>query len=195
MSSEPSPPAAGQPDDLTRELKEREARLEQYARSGRLTLGEYAERADALARARAIPELDAAVQDIPDQAVTPARPLKSWLVGILGGSEQRGRWRLGKRLVVLAVFGGARLDLGQAQLETPEAVITIFAFFGGVELTAPAGVPIALSGVSLLGGRSDERTAGPLLRGCPRVRIRAFAILGGVKIKTSESYQQAPASR
>lgn len=192
MSGEPATPPTGQPEDMTRERQEREGRLEQSARSGRLTLGEYAGRAEALARAATISELDAAVQDIPDEPVAPARPLKSWLVGILGGTEARGRWRLGRKLVIVAIFGGARLDLGNAQLEAPESMITIIAFFGGVELTAPPGVPIALSGVSLLGGRSDERSADRLLSGAPRVLIRAFAILGGVKVKAFETEQHTP---
>jgi len=106
-----------------------------------------------------------------------------WLVGILGGSEHRGRWRLASRLRIAAIFGGAKLDLGNAEPEAPESVITIFAFFGGVEIVAPPGVSIQLSGISLLGGKSDERAEAPPLPGAPLIRVRVLAILGGVKVK------------
>lgn len=167
---------------LASEREARAARLSEGARRGQLTLGEYAERVAVLARARSAEDLDAAVAGI---AETPAEapPLRSWLAGVLGGSEERGRWRLGRRLTILALFGGVKLDLRQAQIETPEPRIGIFAFFGGVEIAAPPGVPIALSGLSLLGGKSDERPAGAPLPGAPPVRVRAWAVLAGVKIK------------
>jgi len=111
------------------------------------------------------------------------RPLRSWLIGVFGGAEERGRWRLGCRLSILAIFGGVKLDLGQAQIEAAEPRIVIFAFFGGVEISAPPGLPIALSGLSLLGGKSDERPPGPPLPDAPPVRVQAWAVLGGVKIK------------
>jgi hypothetical protein len=82
----------------------------------------------------------------------------------------------------VAVFGGAKVDLGAAQLEAPETVITVIALFGGTKICAPAGVPIQLSGVSLLGGKADRRTGGPPLPGSPLVRVRAFPIFGGVAI-------------
>jgi len=111
------------------------------------------------------------------------RPLRSWLIGVFGGAEERGRWRLGRRLSILAIFGGVKLDLGQAQIEAPEPRIVIFAFLGGVEISAPPGLPIALSGFSLLGGKSDERPPAPPLPDARPVRVQAWAVLGGVKIK------------
>jgi hypothetical protein len=121
--------------------------------------------------------------DFAGETATETRPLRSWLVGVLGGSEERGRWRLGRRLSILAIFGGVKLDLGQAQIEAAEPSIVVFAFFGGVEIAAPPGLPIALSGFSLLGGKSDERPPGPPLPGARPIRVRAYAVLGGVTIK------------
>ncbi len=136
-----------------------------------LTLDEYAER---IAGGQ------------PVAAPSPAAGAKRrprWLVGVLGGSEQKGRWRLGSRLRVIAVLGGVTLDLGQAQPEAPESLITVVAILGGTEIQAPPGVPVELTGFSLLGGKSDERPPGPRLPGCPVVRVRVFCIFGGVKIK------------
>jgi hypothetical protein len=106
-----------------------------------------------------------------------------WLVGVLGGTEQKGRWRLGSRLRIVAVLGGVSLDLGQAQPEAPESLVTVVAVLGGAEITAPPGVPVELTGFSLLGGKSDDRPSGPALPGCPVVRLRVFSLFGGVKVK------------
>jgi hypothetical protein len=119
---------------------------------------------------------------------TPAPPPAAkrrprWLIGVLGGSEHKGRWRLANRLRIIAFLGGVNLDLGQAEPDGPESLITIVAVLGGVEISAPPGVPIELTGISLLGGKSDERPPGPRLPGCPVVRVRAFCLFGGVKVK------------
>jgi hypothetical protein len=159
------------------------ARLAEQA-TRTLTLDEYTERAAAIEQAATADELDAAMRELGEKITLgpPPRHVR-WLVGVLGGTNQRGRWRLSSRLRIVAVLGGTTLDLGQARPEAPESVITIAAFLGGVEVIAPPGVTIELSGVSLLGGRSDERSRGPSLIGSPVIRLRAFALLGGVKVK------------
>lgn len=157
-------------------------RIAAQAAGGGLTLEEYAERVTAVEQAANGEEVDAAVAGLPEESGASAASHR-WLVGIFGGTEQRGRWRLSRHLWILAVFGGAKLDLGQAEPEAPESVITVIALFGGAELLAPPGVPIQFSGFSFLGGRSDERGGGPGLPGAPLIRVRAFAILGGVAVK------------
>ncbi len=158
--------------------------LAQQANSGVLTLDEYAERAVAVEQAASVEELEAAVRGLPEQtaAVTSADSAR-WLVGVFGGTEQRGRWRLSSRLRIVAVLGGVTMDLGMAQPEASESLVSIVAVLGGVEIIAPPGVSIQLSGFSLLGGKSDERSGGPPLPGSPLVRVRCVTFLGGVKVK------------
>src|SRR5437764_5320563 len=98
--------------------------LAQLARSGGLTLDEYAERAVVLEQAATVEELNAAVRGLPgrDAAVESASDAR-WLVGVFGGTEQRGRWRLSSHLRIVAVFGGVTLDLGMAQPEAPKSLI------------------------------------------------------------------------
>jgi Domain of unknown function (DUF1707) len=158
-------------------------RIAGQAAGGGLTLEEYAERVLAVEQAASAEEVEAAVAGLPEEVGAMPATSRRWLVAILGGTEQRGRWRLSRRLWILALFGGATLDLGRAQVEVPESVITVVALFGGTELLAPPGVPIQFSGLSLLGGRSDERGDGPMLPGSPLIRVRAFAIFGGVAVK------------
>ncbi|HEY7630433.1 MAG TPA: hypothetical protein VH817_07030 [Thermoleophilaceae bacterium] len=141
----------------------------------RLTFDEYAERIAG----------GETVSPPPMEESAGRRP--RWLVGVLGGTDQKGRWRLGRRLRIVAVLGGVDLDLGQAQPEAPESLITVFAVFGGANLTAPPGVPIELTGASLLGGKSDKRPPGPRMPGCPVVRVRVFSLFGGVSVEARKS--------
>lgn len=158
--------------------------LARQATSAGVTLDEYAERAVAVEQAASVEELEAAVRGLPEQAadVTSAGGAR-WLVGVFGGTEQRGRWRLSSRLRIVAVLGGVTLDLGMAQPEASESLVTVVAILGGAEIIAPPGVSIQLSGFSLLGGKSDERSSGPPLPGSPLVRVRCVTFLGGVKVK------------
>lgn len=180
----PNPPAVTGSSDLAHERATHATRLAEHAARGEMTLDEYARRAVAIEQASTHEQLRAASLEVPESAIEPPKHHRSWVVAVFGGSDQRGRWRLSRRLRVVSVFGGAHLDLSSAQPEAPECTIAILALFGGVEIVAPIGVPIALSGLSLLGGRSDQRpTDGPPLPGSPIVRVRALAILGGVKVR------------
>ena len=62
----------------------------------------------------------------------------------------------------------------------------MIAILGGADILAPAGVPVELSGLSLLGGKGDKRRDGTPLPGSPVVQVRAFTFLGGVTIKESD---------
>jgi hypothetical protein len=63
----------------------------------------------------------------------------------------------------------------------------VIAVFGGAELKAPPGVPVELTGASLLGGKSDDRPPGPRLPGCPVIRVRVFSFFGGVSVKAKKT--------
>lgn len=176
------------PQAVSSERERAFERLASEAASGGLTLDEFAERAAAIDRASGAEELSSLVAQAPaEEAAAEVKDSPRWLFNVFGGTDQRGRWRLGRHLRILAFLGGAKLDLGAAQPAARECVITVVALLGGVELTAPVGVTIQLSGVSLLGGKTDERAVGPSLPGSPLIRIRALAILGGVKVGERKS--------
>ena len=161
-------------------------RLTRHATGGELTLDEYAACAAAIAAATTPAELEAATAPIAHEPPTPVPTPGRTLVGVFGGTDQRGRWRLPRRLRILAVFGGVDADLGAAQVEAPLSTITVVAIFGGVSLTAPLGLSLQLSGASLLGGKSDKRPAGPPLPGSPVIHVRAYTLLGGVSIERAK---------
>jgi hypothetical protein len=159
------------------------AQLTRHATGGELTLDEYAACAAAIAAAATPAELEAATAPVAHEPPAPVPTPGRTLVGIFGGTDQRGRWRLPRRLRILAVFGGVSADLGQAEVDAPISTITVLAVLGGVALTAPLGVPVQLSGFSLLGGKSDKRPPGAPLPGSPVVHVRAFTLLGGVSVE------------
>ena len=147
------------------------------------TLDEYADCAAAIAAATTPAGLEAATAPVAHEPPTPVPTPGRTLIGVFGGTDQRGRWRLPRRLRILAVFGGVSADLGAAQVEAPLSTISVLAIFGGVSLTAPPGLSVQLSGASLLGGKSDKRPAGPPLPGSPVIHVRAYTLLGGVSIE------------
>jgi hypothetical protein len=158
--------------------------LGRHATGGSLTLNEYGEHARAIEQAATVDEIDAALRTLPRENAgsAPARRGR-WLVSVFGASDQHGRWRLSGRLRIVALLGGVTVDLGMAQPEASESVITVVAILGGAGIIAPPGVTIQLSGVSLFGGKGDKRAAGPPLPGSPLTRVRAFPIFGGVTVK------------
>lgn len=159
--------------------------------TGGLTLDEYAERIAALDAATSTLEIEDVLHGLPELG-TSTSDSPSWLVGVLGGTKQRGRWRLNSRLGVIGVLGGTSLDLGAAEVAAAEPTITVVAFLGGAEILAPPGVPIRLSGFSLLGGKSDERMPQPALPGMPVIRVRVFTFLGGVKVAERKQRPSPP---
>jgi hypothetical protein len=177
------------------------ARLRDAAAEGRLTVEELAERIEAAYAARTRDELEALTADLPapapgasPAAAAPGMPVSSagspgpsLVLGILGGGDRRGRWRVPERMTVVNVLGGADLDLRDATLAAPEVEITVFSILGGSDVIVPEGVHVELDGFALLGG-NDLKLSGPEPPpGAPVVRVRAWSLLGGTDVKTKTS--------
>jgi predicted membrane protein len=107
----------------------------------------------------------------------------SWHVSLIGGFKGVGRWRMDARTVVVALVGGADLDLREAELTTTGLVVTKVSLVGGVKLTVPPGVNVDVSGVSLFGGRSIQAPVNESAR--TTVHIRSYGIFGGVRVQPS----------
>jgi len=178
---------------------ERDATLERLSAAtgdGRLTLEEFSQRMNRATTAKTRAELDRLVADLPadvgavSSAVaerSPARP--SWHISPIGGLSVSGPWRMERSVIVVSLIGGADLDLSQAQLAAPEVTLTKVSLLGGVSIAVPPGIRVDASGFSLIGGTSVE--AGPEPGpGAPTVHVRAFSLLGGIRI-----YRGGPASQ
>jgi len=172
------------------------ARLRDAAAEGRLTVEELAERIDAAYAAKTQAELEPLTEDLPAPAggaapmavggSVPApgeRSGPSLLLGILGGGDRRGRWRVPERMTVINVLGGADLDLREATLSAPTVEITVFSLLGGSDIVVPEGVHVELEGFALLGGNDLRLTGAEPAPGAPVVRVRAWSLLGGTDVK------------
>ena len=111
----------------------------------------------------------------------------SLVLGILGGGDRRGRWRVPERMTVVNVLGGADLDLREATLAAPEVEIRVFSLLGGSDVIVPEGVHVELGGFALLGGNDLKLTGPAPPPGAPVVRVRAWSLLGGTDVKTQTS--------
>jgi hypothetical protein len=170
---------------------EREAtvtHLREAAAEGRLTVQELTERLDAAYAASTRAELEPLTADLPvapsSVTVEPGRGGTRFVLGILGGGDRRGRWRVAERVVVVNVFGGADLDLREATLAGTETTIWVISLFGGSDVIVPEGVNAELSSFALLGG-DDLKLEGPEPPpGAPVVHVRTVSIFGGTDVTT-----------
>ncbi|MGA9117340.1 MAG: DUF5668 domain-containing protein [Bacteroidota bacterium] len=80
-----------------------------------------------------------------------------------------------------AVMGGCELDLRQARMKGAEAVLDVFALWGGIEIKVPQDWTVAVEGVPLLGG-FDDKTLPPRENPRGRLVIKGFVVMGGVEI-------------
>jgi hypothetical protein len=163
---------------------------------GRLDAAEHSERLDRVYAAKTLGELEPLVRDLPvgrTTAPAPAPAARAWvpdpsgenpnLVGILGGAERKGRWRVGNRITAVAIMGGVEIDLSEATFTSPELVIHCTAIMGGVSIRLPENVTLRGGGVVGIMGGSDVKAFEAAEPGAPVVRVDGFAFWGGVEAK------------
>jgi hypothetical protein len=100
---------------------------------------------------------------------------------IMSGFTRRGVWTVPGELQVAAVMGGADLDLREAVWSGNECVITVFAFWGGLNVVVGPEVDVRMEGAGIMGG--FDGPSGAQLPGGPVLRVRGVAIMGGVSVQ------------
>ncbi len=172
--------------------------LREAAGEGRIDLEELDQRLDATYAARTYADLVPITLDLPAVPSTqlPARPAAATPspvvsgpseerhLAILGGLERKGDWIVPERLTVVAFMGGADLDLRRARFAAREVTLTINAVMGGADIKVNPHTHVIMEGVGILGGYagpSDDLPA-ELDENSPVVRIKGFAIMGGVNV-------------
>jgi hypothetical protein len=170
--------------------------LREALAEGRLDATEHSERLDRVYAAKTIGELEPLVRDLPaGSASVPAAASAPRghadggggenpnLVGILGGAERKGRWRVGHKITAVAILGGVEIDLSEATFTAPELVIHCTAVMGGVSIKLPENVTLRGGGVVGIMGGSDIKAYESTDPGAPVVRIDGVAFWGGVEAK------------
>jgi hypothetical protein len=181
--------------------------LREAAGEGRIDLTELDERLEATYAARTYADLVPITLDLPVARSTdlPARPAAATPspvvpgpaeerhLAILGGVERKGVWTVPTHLTVNCFMGGADLDLRRAQFAAREVVITVNAVMGGADIKVNPHTHVIMEGTGIMGGFSGPSDSTPpeLDATSPTVRIRGFAIMGGVSV----SRRPAPGQR
>jgi predicted membrane protein len=101
---------------------------------------------------------------------------------ILGSAEPRVTSADFRGGDVTAVMGGCKVDLRAAKIPSGQAVIDVFAFWGGIDLLLPDDWNVEVRGLPLLGGFGDK-TRGGAGPAAPVLVVKGLVIMGGVEIK------------
>lgn len=102
-------------------------------------------------------------------------------LAVLGGMHRGNNSQAFRGGDLTAVLGGCEIDLRQAAING-EAVIDVFAMWGGIELRVPEDWSISGRVVSILGGYEDKtRPAGGATT--HRLVVQGTVIMGGIEIK------------
>jgi class 3 adenylate cyclase len=167
--------------------------LRAHCSEGRIDLDEFSERINKVYAARTIGELNDICADLPvptsqgGEAREPSRARRAvkWTIGIMSGPNRRGRWRIEGETTAVAFMGAVNLDLRDAEIAGDEITIRAFAMMGGVDIIVPEGVEVHISGIPFMGGCDDKTNPDiPILAGAPVVRIKYFAMMGSVSVKS-----------
>jgi hypothetical protein len=159
--------------------------LQEACATGRLTLTEFSDRVGAVWAADTAARLAATTADIAPAPAVGSTPTVTWVVGILGDQRRRGRWRLPARLRGFALLGNLRLDLREVVVSDAVVEMTLVTILGNIKIEVPEGVEAELHGFGLLGGRELRLAPVPRRPGTPLLRIRAYALLGDVEVKSA----------
>ena len=187
--------------------------LRAHTAEGRLTLDEFSDRVGQAYAARTQRDLDALTSDLPvprpptppvpapgprppvlspDRTPVPASRTR-WVVAVMSGSNRRGRWDPGDRVNAFAWMGACILDFRDAEIAGAEVVVTAVAFMGGIEIVVPEGMRVEFSGVPFMGG--TECKVPPASGDGPVLRVKAFAFMGGIEVKSKPQREHRPLPR
>jgi hypothetical protein len=102
---------------------------------------------------------------------------------VLGGSSRRTASQSFQGGDFTAVMGGCEVDLREARIANPPAIIDVFAFWGGVEIRVPKDWVVDAQVTAILGGFEDRTGQGPTDE-TQKLVVRGLAMMGGVDIRT-----------
>jgi hypothetical protein len=84
-------------------------------------------------------------------------------------------------------MGGCDIDLRHAEIDGSEIVITALAFWGAIQIVVPEGFDVELEGFSFMGARNLRLRNVPRVPGSPHIRVRGFAMMGGIDVRSRPS--------
>jgi predicted membrane protein len=108
-------------------------------------------------------------------------------LAIMGGVARRSSSQAFRGADLTAVMGGCEIDLRQASIAPgSEAVIDVFAFWGGIDIKVPEDWTVTTRALPLMGGVEDKTRApqaAATAAAGKRLVIRGIVVMGGVSVK------------
>jgi len=105
------------------------------------------------------------------------------VLALFGDVSRSGRWRLGRRVRALGLFGGVRLDLRGAEVTGEEITVEVDALCGAVDVVVPHGVVLDMSGYALFGAQNADAGEERPPTGAPVVHLRARTAFGSLTVR------------
>lgn len=110
----------------------------------------------------------------------------SFGVLFIGTPRQMGKFTVPKKISVVSVLDGTKIDLSIADFVFPVTWIRVFpSVLSGVEITVPRGVRVETQGLGILGGIKGISQNIPVSDDGPRVVVQGLTVLGGIKVKVN----------
>lgn len=81
---------------------------------------------------------------------------------------------------IVAIFGGAEIDLSRVKTKQKRIQLDLVAILGGIKITLPESWSVRSEGIGILGGFNNE--AGKDSKKTVEVELKGVAILGGVDV-------------
>lgn len=117
-------------------------------------------------------------------------------LAVMGGCVRRSNSPAFEGADLTALMGGCDIDLREASIApNTEAIIDVFAFWGGIDLKVPEDWVVINRVVPLMGGVDDKtRTpiAGSASAPAKRLIVRGIVIMGGVNIRNRTRRDDIP---
>jgi predicted membrane protein len=104
------------------------------------------------------------------------------LFAAFGGVERRNTSKTFVGADLTAVFGGAELDLRDAELTDRPARINVVALFGGAEVIVPRDWNVRMDVLPILAGASDDRPRREREHDDVDLVVTGFTAFGGVSV-------------
>jgi hypothetical protein len=162
-----------------------------------LDVDEFERRVTVVHTSAAVADFDALLTDLPASAAPaatapavalavadePADAPPQTVYAIFGGVDRRGSWTVPRRFRVVAMMGGAHLDLREARFPRGVIDLEVKAFWGGVQILVPPGLAVEVTGTAIMGGFQNVNRSPPTPDpDAPLLRVRGIAVMGGVDI-------------
>ena len=166
--------------------------------NGQLTVDELDERVEAVYAANTRGELEQLVEDLggsrtrpSDLPVRPGEGGTRWVVSVMGGSDRKGHWRVGRTVTVLNLMGGSNLDLNDAEFAADVVEMRVYSLMGGSDIRVPEGLNVEVSEFALMGGNDVSRGNVRPDDGGPLLRLKMISIMGGSSLRRGRRKSRA----